>query len=58
MEAELLNLSVVGVPKPDFLALHLHNALWALVDLFVIEGPHSDCNLDAICHLNNNYNLI
>lgn len=50
MEAELLDLSAIRITQSDLLALHLDDILGALVDLLLVEGTHSHCNLNALRH--------
>jgi hypothetical protein len=51
MKAKFLNFLVVRIPEPDLLTLHFHNIFRSLIYLLVVEGSHSHCNLNAICHL-------
>lgn len=50
MEAELFDLTGIGIAQSDLLALHLNDVLCALVDLLLVEGTHTHCNLDALSH--------
>lgn len=50
MEAELFDLSGIRITQSHLLALHLDDVLCALVDLLLVEGTHTYCNLDALGH--------
>ena len=50
MEAELFDLTGIRITQSHLLALHLDDVLCALVDLLLVEGTHTHCNLDTLSH--------
>ena len=53
MEAKFLYLAILWITQSDFLALHLNDIFGLLVDLLIVEGTDSHCNLNCVCHLIN-----
>lgn len=50
VEAELLDFSVLRIPEPGLLPIHFDYVLGSFIYLFIVEGPYSYGNLNAICH--------
>ena len=50
MESEFLDLAILRVAESHLLSLHLDDVLGSFIDLLVVEGTDSHCDLEAISH--------